>query len=57
MRPAPAVRFAHSHGSASRRRSSFATPMARNKVTAPQVTPAEKQAHDALKTAEVIKAA
>jgi hypothetical protein len=31
--------------------------MARNKVIAPQVTPAEKQAHDALKTAEVIKAA
>jgi hypothetical protein len=55
MRPT-AVRFSQAHGSASRRRSSFATIPALKK-TASAMTPAEKNAHMAFEPAAVIQAA
>lgn len=44
MHPA-SVRFSHTHGSASRRRCSYATLRAHKKVTTP-MTPAEKNVHN-----------
>ncbi|MDW6002307.1 hypothetical protein [Vibrio mangrovi] len=55
MRPT-AVRFSHTHGSASRRRASFAASKPTKKV-APAMTPAEKRAHEAPDTSADVKAA
>ncbi len=52
-----AVRCSHTHGSASRRRGSFATAKM-TKKSAPAVTPAEKNTyHPVLESAKVIEAA
>ncbi len=55
MRPA-AVRFSHSHGSASRRRASFAASRPKVKV-APVMTPAEKRVHEEPQASTEVKAA
>jgi hypothetical protein len=51
-----AVRFSHTHGSASRRRSSFVTSKSIKKH-APVTTPVEKHAHEAVEEAAKIQAA